>query len=518
MNQPKNICENNPSINQAIRWSTNKLGNQPTKEEIDEPTKQESNQQSRMSTTYWLPQRTNQGRGRSPILKSRMAFDDLPDDCILLIFRFIPVEQLITLERISSRWYSLSQYTKVIVSKNKISWKARQSLHVWSVLERAWQRYGDLNFEPQCLLRDCLSRCGDYLTVLSFAECPPFRMSRFTIEMIGERCPNLESLDLSNRILADSSVQGLITMPKLRSLSLVKCFESGNLAYEARKNIDRSLSEVLPKLVHLNNLNMRGNRGIGTQGGKLWFGSLKVHSLNVVGTGLAPQQFQIFVAENTRCLKEFRASELTFTYSLNSSGRDVQMSQLSRNLIQTWRDQLTCLELCEFTLCFEQEFKPAIRLLPSLTGLTELRLQNNKLVNDDLLSQICLGCSKLRTLSVSSCPVSVRGLEFIRNLDFLSNLDISKLKCVTDHLLAILSMKMTLETVILMDCGSRVTRDGLLSLLLNCPCLSKLDVRGCKKVTRQVIDEFSKCQSLEFLYTASPPAHGPSTSNINAAE
>lgn len=423
-----------------------------------------------------------------------MSLENLPDDCILSILRFIPVEQLITLERVSSRWCRLSQE----------SWKARQSLRFWSMLEKGWRRYGDVNFEPQCLIRDSLLRCGDYLVKISFADCPSFRMSRFTLEMIGQNCPGLEVLDLGGRILADSAVQGLLLMPKLRNLSLSKCFESGNLAYEARKNIDRALGDVLPKLPHLSALNMEGNRGIGTQGGKLWFGSLKVSSLNVIGTGLTPQQFQHFVTDHVGRIKEFRASECTFTcgsywYSLNSSGRDVQMSQLAKSLVQMWREDLRQLEIREFTLCFEEEFKPAMKLIPNLTNLVELKLNNNKLINDDILTNICLQCTKLRTLSVASCPLTMRSLDHLRNLDDLRNLDVSKLKCIGDNLIVHLSLKMLLETISVRDCGARITRESLYALVLNCPCLSSIDVRGCKRITAEVMAEFRKCQSIQIF-------------------
>jgi len=95
---------------------------------------------------------------------------------------------------------------KFIQKPQQVSWKSRQSLHVWSLLERGWRKYGDVNFEPQCLIRDALGRCGDQLTRVSFADCPPFRLSRYTIEMIGQHCPNLEALDLGGRVLAESAI------------------------------------------------------------------------------------------------------------------------------------------------------------------------------------------------------------------------------------------------------------------------------------------------------------------------
>lgn len=459
----------------------------------------------RESTSYSSP--SPKKRRKSYKYRSKLSVQNMPDDCILSIFKHVPVEQMSTLERVCSHWNDLAQ----------VSWKSRQSLHIWSLLERGWRKYGDLNFEPQCLIRDSLARCGDQLTRVSFVDCPPFRLSRYTIEMIGQRCPNLESLDLGGRVLAESAIHGLLTMPKLRCLSLAKCFESANLAYEARKNIDRSLGEVLPKLLHLRTLNMKGNRGVGTQGGKSWFCALQVSILNVVGTGLAPAQFQQFVADNVGRITEFRASESTFTcgsywYSLTSSGRDVQMSQLAKNLIQSWKEQLTRLELTEFTQCFEEEFRPMMRTLPSLCGLVELRLSCNKLVNDDLLAQICLQCTKLRTLSVAGCAVTAKGLDRLRDLDDLRHLDASKLKCVTDVLLAGLAFKMTLETVTLTDCGSRLGRDGLMALVLNCPNLQRLDVRGCKRVSAELAADLRQCQLEEFLCSTTPTATAASAS------
>jgi len=334
-------------------------------------------------------------------------------------------------------------------------------------------------------------------------------MSRFTLEMIGQDCPNLSSLDLTGRLLADSAVQGLLAMPKLRRLSLSKCFESGNMAYEARKNIDKALVDVLPKLRRLTYLNMEGNRGIGTQGGKQWFIGLKLTTLNVIGTGLTPQPFQSFVQEHAGVLREFRASEYTFTcgsywYSLNSSGRDVQMSSLAKSMLQQWQKDLRTLELREFTLCFEEEFKPAMRLLPNLVNLTELRVPNNKLMNDELLASICLHCTKLQTVSVASCPLTAKGLQHLAVLDELRHLDVAKLKCVTDSLFLSLAAKMTLETVNMRDCGARVTRDSIYYLLLNCPSISLIDVRGCKRMTPEAVGEFTKCQHIKILSSGTP--------------
>jgi len=113
---------------------------------------------------------------------------------------------------------------------------------------------------------------------------------------------------------------------------------------------------------------------------------------------------------------------------------------------------------------------------------------------------------------VAGCAVTAKGLDRLRDLDELRQLDASKLKCVSDALLCALSFKMKLECVALVDCGSRLGRDGLLALVLNCPELRRLDVRGCKRVSHELAAELRKCQLREFLCSAPQPAPQPAPS------
>lgn len=345
--------------------------------------------------------------------RSSMTEEQVPDSALDLVLQWVPVRDRIVAERVSRRWYQLVQE----------SWKQLRHLDFGHVISRSWERHGEPTAEPQILLLTVLSRVGQFITSLDFSNCSPFRLSHYSLELIGQFCPALVELNLSGRTITAKGLDGLRNLPlTLQRLRVTRCFESGS--YETKKAVDRALSSLLPSLPNLTHLYAEHNKSEQCWGkGGVWVARLKLHSLAVGHCAVNADAFSSFLSNNVGHIREFRASEATFA-SGNWSNIDLCRQLLKKALVH-WRSHLQVLELRDFAGSYGSVLGEAVKLLPTLTGLQSLSLKANRFVDDQLLASICESCTALHTLSLACCHgVKRKGLAALVQLPNLKSVHI----------------------------------------------------------------------------------------------
>lgn len=147
--------------------------------------------------------------------------------------------------------------------------------------------------------------------------------------------------------------------------------------------------------------------------------------------------------------------------------------------------RLTKLELVSLEGAHEGQLR---RLLSFFSNLSELSLSGCVDLGDSVLQHVAL-LPKLEKLSLGGCSIVGQGLESLQVLPKLRVVSLKACAQLTDAGLGQLLALPALEELDLSDCGG-VSEQALLHVGEGAPQLVRMDVSGCKAVTRGLVAAF----------------------------
>ncbi|CAI2325250.1 unnamed protein product [Caenorhabditis sp. 36 PRJEB53466] len=287
-------------------------------------------------------------------------------------------------------------------------------------------------------LKAILTRAGSHLHSLDLSGIVHLLDDRRALKVIATCCPNLVELDIS-----------------------------GTHAHaEALEELGESLS-------HLEQLSYRGME---TTGDKAFYFCSRTLYLD----GSSKVDEMAFEDLCTACagLKELRINEC-FRIS------DENLSMIARRM-----EDLSILTLCGDA--FKNLTPAGLVHISHMKNITELALDYNTLVNDELLVSISAGLPLLSSLSLANAgddsSITSEGIAAIRNLSELTQLDISSLAAVNSQVMKELRALRKLEIIQMRNCT--YLGDEGVRAMLQMPNLRHVDLSGSILVSNESIQEF----------------------------
>ncbi|CAJ0604779.1 unnamed protein product [Cylicocyclus nassatus] len=328
------------------------------------------------------------------------SLDDLPPAALERIAAYLPVNDAIRMERVSKRCMEASMK----------SWSLVPRL----IIGRDCEGFGKNNSFRNYHLKAILRRCGAHLKCLDLSGIVHL-LDEKALEMISSSCPNLEELDLSG-VRATWEALGELSenLPNLKKLTYRDMASASDKAFW---HLIRGCAKSLQFL------DFRGSRRL--RGRCLRLLGSELEQLYLDGSSHVDEMAFEDLCTSASSLKELRINDC---YKIT----DENLSMISR----------TMSDLRVFTLCgdrFEKLTTAGLSHITHMTGLMELALDYNSLVNDAFLIKICNELSNLKTLSLANAgsdqTLTAKGLNAIANLKELEQLDLSSLAALRSGVL-----------------------------------------------------------------------------------
>lgn len=175
--------------------------------------------------------------------------DELTDALLIKVFENLSATQRICIERVCKRWNRCS----------KLAWMKFNSLDESSFTFNAKQLASKQLLTlievmtNNTLCQNLLSRCGKYLKSIDLHQCNKETLGNNILFYVAQFCPNLESIDVTNILLKESSINYLaLCCFKLKSVSFGYCFPN--------IEIDVELSNLFQNCPQLTYLDLGGSK------------------------------------------------------------------------------------------------------------------------------------------------------------------------------------------------------------------------------------------------------------------
>uniref|UniRef100_A0A8R1DP27 RNA-binding protein EEED8.10 n=1 Tax=Caenorhabditis japonica TaxID=281687 RepID=A0A8R1DP27_CAEJA len=379
----------------------------------------------------------------------------IPDRVLRRVISFLPVHETVRVERVNKKW----------MEESIKSWELVNRL----VLARE-TRFNKQRPMRTSHLKTILTRAGQHLRSFDLSGIVHLFDDRRSLKVIATCCPNLVELDISGTHAHAEALEELgESLTKLESLSYRGMATTGDKAfYFLLKNCGHSL-----KFVDLRNAKRMHGRAF-----KL-FGS-QLEGLYLDGSSKVDELAFEDLCTSCGGLKELRLNEC---YRIT----DENLSMIARRMA----------DLSILTLCgdgFKYLTAAGLIHISHMHNITELALDYNTLVNDELLISISAGLPNLSSLSLANAgddsSITSVGVAAIKNLHELTQLDISSLAAVNSSVMAELAVLVKLEIVQLRNC-TYLGDDGV-RVMLKMPNLRHVDLSGSMLVSNDSIQEFIK--------------------------
>ncbi|VDD87307.1 unnamed protein product [Enterobius vermicularis] len=320
-------------------------------------------------------------------------------------------------------------------------------------------------------LQALLKRCGIYLRSLDLSGTRHLlNGNAFTI--ISSLCPHLHEVNISG-LTADSKTLRAFSeaLPQLSSVTYANMVSVGDKAI---------WSMFIQNGVNIRKIDLRGCKLL--KGYCLKSFSAKLEHVLLDGCS----RLERLCLEDL-CLRSPNVKELRLNGCFRIS--DENINSITR-----------CMSNLEkFSLCgdnFTMITSSGLVALSQLTNLSELMLDHNSAVSNELLEALFVPSSRLRKLSIAyaGCSVALTesSLTRIGKLQFLEDVDLSALTAVTNAVVSEIGSK-CLAVRKLKLCGCTCLEDQGVCSLKNLRKLELLDITGCIMVTNLGVQPLLDC-------------------------
>lgn len=379
----------------------------------------------------------------------------IPDKVLKRVISFLPIHETIRIERINKKFME-------------------ESIKSWELVNRlVFAR--DTVFSKQRPMRTnnlkaILTRASVHLRSLDMSGIVHLLDDRRALKVIATCCPNLVELDISGTHAQAEALEELSeSLAHLEQLSYRGMETTGDKAfYFLLKNCGHSLKFV--DLRNAKRLHGRAFRLFGSQLESIYLdGSSKVDAM-------------AFEDLCTSCggLKELRINEC---FKIT----DQSLSMIARRM-----EDLSILTLCGDG--FKNLTAGGLIHISHMKNITELALDYNTLVTDELLISISAGLPLLSSLSLANAgndsSITVEGIAAIKNLKELTQLDVSSLAAVNSKVMVQLGALQKLEIIQLRNCT--YLGDEGVRAMLRMPNLRHVDLSGSILVSNDSVQDFIK--------------------------
>lgn len=367
----------------------------------------------------------------------------LNDDCILLIFDCLPMNERLVLNKVCRRWKLLN-------------------MRMWHGIKKLDFTVPPLNSTlSDELLKSYLSHCPN-VTHINIAQ-DGHKLTADAIVTIANCCKKLESIVIRDIKIHKRSLAFLArSCPMLKSFSMDACStqHDGEMVALVKKS---ALEEISLKY---------SASSVG-----LW---LKYLHPPLKSMSLEMYEFRSdYLLQGITNIKD-TLKELRFVSCESIRSRDVEV-------IASIVPELNSLTLAGGFIDFKSH---SLTPITKLKKLTRLDLDNNAFVCDHFLNELSQQCSLLKYLSLSGIDdryLTVQGLSVLSKFTRLTHLTLACLIKLDDSILKSISQKIkNLQHLDLMGCSS-ITDEGCQSIVKNCKELEILDVSGCMHVTNLTV-------------------------------
>ncbi|XP_033231120.1 F-box/LRR-repeat protein 7-like isoform X2 [Belonocnema kinseyi] len=411
-------------------------------------------------------------QGLSPI-------DKLNDDCLRLVFQYLPIFDKVRIESVCKRWRSLS----------KESWYTFKRLDLSSLTWGWTDKTKNLNLE--------------------------------TIELICQLCTNMQALNLTDVEIDQMRTHRFMSRkrrymflraceqrrrcehPTLRECEREFCFCELAEARDYEHPIDSAqlseeeVHEMMEALIscchNLTKFGM-GMRYLGYSSEDLFklFDKMKnvkeLRLTTVQGISLTHLSFdtieELFLGACNGIYPDHLCNVIEKFQKLNTLVLDTcrYIDDLGMLKLLSQAGTLKNLGLIGGSHSLSAR---GIKCIPQLIHLEKLNIKGNSLVDDEFLEALAVKCEQLTYLNISCCEkVTNNGVLSISTLPHLQHLIISQLTCVSDRFLG------RIHNLRVLDCQycPRMSDEGLGILVERSPELRILILEGCKLVTEKLLD------------------------------
>ncbi|KAK0086387.1 hypothetical protein PV326_005578 [Microctonus aethiopoides] len=367
-----------------------------------------------------------------------LSINDLSEECLLKVFSWFHLGELLQVEKVCQRWESLCEQL----------WKAMTCLAYyegrWSIDDIIWYEIADSKTDVN-YIKKLLERCGKYIAYFRTSSLSPRNPPNITknlLTIVPQLCKNLTFMQIVSNDL--SSVDLHMISKNVQNLIEL------DIAYVGSE-LESDLCMILRNNKKLKNFRIRSSDCLeilfGLTGEYLQYLSPDSEKLDIdLRNNYEPYYF-ITAFRKFKCLQLFNCSGL-FEHSM--------MQALTRN------KSLNKVSLASAK--FKSPLK-SINMLGNLVNLKKLNLSFVRQLEDDNLIHISNNCKQLEALCIDYCNrITDKGIISIVNLPNLQSLNMRDLDNITDESIGNLSSE-SLGRLQCDDCN--ITNEGVIKLIKN---------------------------------------------------
>lgn len=371
------------------------------------------------------------------------SFVALNTDCLLKIFGYLSMEDLLAVENVCVHWKSVAD----------LAWRSYTEFDCADRLHRNLDRNVKLS----------LIRCGPHLKKICFPPLINVPMSSRLLNIVARYCPNVESAVLRETRFQKSYTKNLTKV--LRHLHTLEILDSG-----FHLNLD-ILKLIFERVSQLKVLTFEGH--------------ITKDSYNLL------RAFKYL----PKSLTEFNFGRLSnvevnlFKMLLNQCP-NLEVLTISA---EHHYDEIGC-ELAKFTKLRQLGLKiydmklVSMEHLLSLTQLEKLVLASAQIMNDEFLEKISESLPLLRHLDIHAPlqrDVTDKGIKKLAQLQHLEHLNLSYCNAITHKGIGAVADNGKLKELILIS--TKVTDSVISAVLKNCYHLKFLDLSACAEITSEAV-------------------------------
>lgn len=377
--------------------------------------------------------------------------DDIPDypfvalntDCMLKIFGYLSMKDLLAVEKVCVHWKSVAD----------LAWRR------FTVFDctRAFHRNLDRSVKLS------LIRCGPHLKKICFPPLVNAPYSSRLLNIVARYCPNIESAVLHETRFQKSYTKNLTKV--LRHLHTLEILDSD---FHLNLDILKLLFERVPQLKVLT------FEGYATKDSYILSRAFKY----------LPKSLTEFNFGNLCNV------EVNFFKMLLNQCPNLEVLTMS---VELRYDEIGC-ELAKFTklrqiglnIC-DMKIVSMEHLL-SLTQLEKLVLASAQIMNDEFLEKISESLPLLRHLDIHAPlqrDVTDKGIKKLARLQHLEHLNLSYYNAITHKGIGAVADNGKLKELILIS--TTVTDSVISAVLKNCHDLKFLDLSACAEITSEAV-------------------------------
>ncbi|KAK0082954.1 hypothetical protein PV326_006929 [Microctonus aethiopoides] len=376
--------------------------------------------------------------------------NDLNDDCLLDIFSWLSIVDIIQAEKVCERWKRLCQQLRKAVEslecKNK-KWK----------LEKKY--FGKKVHEGMCIndLTNILQSCGSFIKYFRIITLKPFDYSSkdYTspLTIVPQLCTNLVEINIET-INSPSPIE-------IRTLAN-NCTELKKISLgQFNKELEKDLSLLLSNNKKLTYFSLSHECGLNNMTGEFleYISGDTIEEIHIRRSERAKLDYFI------SALKKFKHLR-SFTYGPNGFFNDAMMKTIGNTKSLIYLSTILAL----------YKSPSSINYLANLVNLKELILSCNNQLQDDNLKNISNCCKQLEILEINFCyTITDQGIESISNLKKLRILKMDGLY-VTDKPIG--NLPDSLEILTCFGC-EKIEDNGVIKLIKRASNLKQLNLSLC---------------------------------------